>query len=235
MFDLWKKNRGGRNSRVGRKGFTLPEVIVSFSVLVLVIVSATNVLTLVMRTNSDNVDSMLANGLAQEGLESFRFMRDSDAVLGLGFDGSAKSGAVTNVWGEKLMDVASGSPVNFVLLDKTPIAGCDTKNLGQCMPVGLMVVAGDVVDLAKDDKTLVYLVQEPAGAGTFRYLQSSDGTVPAGASATQFHRLLVVQPFKDPTTATEYNVMRVSSMVFWAGAGGMERKVVLTSELTDWK
>jgi len=221
-----------------KKAFTLPEVIVSFSILTLVIVTASNVLSVVMRTNADNVNSMVAYGIAQEGLENVRFMRDSDAVLGLDFDGGIKT-STNFVWGEKIMDSAAGLAENFILIDKTPAAASCTKtNLADCMPVTLKSLSGSIDTLAKDDSTLVYLVQapsaDPAKPADFQYLQTDSGTAPTDGSPTQFHRLIVVQPLKDPDTATTFNVMRVSSMVFWS-VGAVDKKVVLTSELTDWK
>ena len=126
----------------------------------------------------------------------------------------------------------------FRSLDKTPILGCTTMNLPDCMPVALKSVSGHVADLANDSKTQVYLSQTAAsssGPGVFQYLQTADGTAPTDATATQFHRLIVVEPLKDPATNTEFNTLRVSSMVFWKAAGDIDKKVVLTSELTDWK
>lgn len=217
------------------KGFTLPEVIVSFSVLTLVIVTASNILAVVMRTNADNVNSMVAYGLAQEGLESMRFIRDSNAVLGLDFDGGIKSSPSQMIWGEKTMDSSRGQARNFILLDKTPASPtCDKDNLAECLPVGLKNVDGEIADLSKDDSTLVYLVQAPDFPGKFQYLQTDSATAPENGSPTQYHRVIVVQPMKSPDTAPAYNVMRVSSMVFWK-AGAIDKKVVLTSELTDWK
>ncbi len=220
------------------KGFTLPEVIVSFSVLTLVIVTASNVLAVVMRTNADNVNSMVAYGLAQEGLESVRFIRDSDSVLGLDFDGSIKS-ASNLVWREKLMDSVGGQAQNFILLDKTPaVASCTKSNLPDCMPVALKNVSGTIDSLANDSSTLIYLVQDPSAdpslPGEFQYLQTDSGIAPSNSTPTQYHRLIVIQPLKDPADAPAYNVMRVSSMVFWT-AGAIDKKVVLTTELTDWK
>lgn len=231
-----------KNQKKGlKKAFTLPEVIVSFSVLTLVIVTASNVLSVVMRTNADNVNSMVAYGLAQEGLENFRFMRDSDTVLGLDFDGGVKS-STNFVWGEKIMDSVAGQSQNFILIDKkSDLASCTKTNLSDCMPVALKSVTGEIDSLAKDPSTVVYLVQaatDPnlpnAKPADFQYLQTGDGTAPTDGNATQYHRIITVQPMKDPIDAPTFNVMRVSSMVFWT-VGEIDKKVVLTSELTNWK
>ena len=231
-----------RNGSLGRgikscSAFTLPEVIVAFSVLVLVIVSASNVLAVVMRTNADNVNSLVAYGLAQEGVENMRFIRDSNFVLGLDFDGTAKASPVS-VWDEKLFDKSGGSSSNFILINNDePQKGCRQNNLNSCLPVVLKAVQGEVGDLVKGSKTLVYRMGEgDPNPGTFSFVQSGDGA-PAGAVSTQFHRLIHVQPFQIkpvPGVPPVYDAIRVSSMVVWT-VGGIEKKVVLTSELTDWK
>lgn len=221
----------GKSGR--RAAFTLPEVIVAFSVLVLVIVSASNVLAVVMRTNADNVNSLVAYGLAQEGLENMRFIRDSNFVLGLDFDGTAKG--KPSVWVDKLFDKGFGSSSNFILINNDRVGStCTQANLSNCLPVSLKKVDGDVDSLVKAASTLVYRVG--GKDEVFSFVQSSDGQ-PANSVATQYHRVIHVQPFKvNPVVGvpSDYDSIRVSSMVFWI-AGGIEKKVVLTSELTDWK
>lgn len=226
------KKQGQKKSR----GFTLPEVVVSFSVLALVIVSASNVLAVVMRTNADNVSSMVAYGLAQEGLESVRFIRDSNFVLGLDFDGTVQSSS-SLVWGEKLFDKISGRPSNFILVNRDNVLkGCAKTNLSDCLPLKLKELSGEVTELAQADSTKVYqsLGDELSGKG-FSYIQTDSGLPAEGAESTQFHRLIHVQPFKTTTTSTQFDGIRVTSMVFWTAAGDIKKKVVLTSELTDWK
>lgn len=246
-----------RNGSLGRgikscAAFTLPEVIVAFSVLVLVIVSASNVLAVVMRTNADNVNSLVAYGLAQEGLENMRFIRDSNFVLGLDFDGTAKAASVGQIWGEKLFDKTGGTS-NFILINNDQVQrDCLKTALSTCLPVSLKNLGIDSVDnLVKSSTTLVYRVgggdldgvssDVPSvavgvGAGKFSFIQNGEGA-PSGAVPTQFHRLIHVQPFQikpEVGAPLSYDAIRVSSMVSWT-AGGIEKRVVLTSELTDWK
>lgn len=218
------------------KAFTLPEVIVSFSILVLVIVTASNVLTVVIRTNTDNVSSMVAYGLAQEGLEGIRFIRDSNFVLGLDFDGTVQSSS-SMVWGEKLFDKISGRPSNFILVNRDNVLkGCSKINLSDCLPLGLKEVGSDVAQLVSDNSTLVYkLVGGGVSGNEFSYIQTDGGLPASGATATQFHRVIHVAPFKTTAASTEFDGIRLSSMVFWNASGNIQKKVVLTSELTDWK
>ncbi len=193
----------------GRTAFTLPEVIISFSVMAMVITSAVSVLTVVLRTNSDNMNSLIANGLAQEGVEAVRFVRDSDVLLGLDFDGAAKN-SVVNVWGAKLFDKMSGAPTFLKVVNNPEVqTECNKVDLPRCLPVTLQQLPQESLEtLAVSQETLV-----------------REG----------FHRVIRVEPLRILPGATEPDGLRINSIVYWSGINGQSRKVVLTTELTDWK
>ncbi len=210
---------GAMASVRARHGFTLPEVIVAFSVLVMVITAATQILVTVLRVNADNVNSLVAYGLAQEGLEAVRFVRDSDAVLGLGFDGTKKSKPDESVWGEKLYDVMSGAKFFTLQVksrDDLQGANCgDAKSFGaECLPIQLKKLEGaeslttavDTEDLIKTSSelaaaTLIYkkisAVKEgeqvpPVNSGLV-YVQNAEASDPT-FTPTQFHRFIRIEP-----------------------------------------
>lgn len=234
-----------------RLGFSLPEVIVAFSVLVLVIVSASNVLATVMRTNADNVNSLVAYGLAQEGLENIRFIRDSNVLLGLNFDGGVEGQSNNEVWGAKLF--GNGGAKNFILINNEEVQeSCiQPVPLKGCLPVQLKEVSEVLDSLPAAARTLVYQVGGVtnaaqnsevggsfggAGENEFRFVQLSDGEQPsANSTATPFHRFIHVEPLTAGGDPQQTSALRVSSGVFWKGSGGVDKKVVLTSELTNWK
>lgn len=222
-----------------QQGFTLPEVIVAFSVLVMVITAATQILVTVLRVNADNVSSLVAYGLAQEGMEAVRFVRDSDTVLGLQFDGATKAKSDESVWGEKLFDAAAPAVKFFTLEVKNAAdlkAGC--KKTGDftfdCLPIQLMNLdASAGVDALKTDaKTLVYKKIDIATPGLVYFQNDTVAGEPLTYVATQFHRFIRVESLK---TAAEIDKLRVSSVVSWTGNNGQPMQVVLTSELTNWK
>ncbi len=218
-----------KNNQKSLKAFTLPEVIVSFSVLLMVIVAASNILSMVIRTNGEIVDSTLAYGLAQEGIESMRFIRDSNARLGLDFDGS-KSDYI-GPWGEKL----NGG--NFVLIDKiNNLPGCGLINLAGCLPVELKRLDGDIEDLLMNTNALIYLREESISDDIpFQYLQVKDQVeIDDSFKPTKFHRVILVEPLKYKDS-DEDEVLRVSVIVAWKSTGNIDKKIVLTTELTDWK
>ncbi len=240
-------NQGGEK----RSGFSLPEVIVAFSVLVLVIVSASNVLATVMRTNADNVNSLVAYGLAQEGLESMRFIRDSNVLLGVNFDGGVEGQSNNEVWGAKLF--GNGGAKNFILINNEEVQeSCiQPEPLKGCLPVQLKEVSEVLDRLPAAASTLVYQVGGVtnaaqnsevggsflgAGENEFRFVQLSDSEQPSvNSTATPFHRFIHVEPLPAGGDGQLPSALRVSSGVFWKGSGGVDKKVVLTSELTNWK
>ncbi|MBD3157052.1 prepilin-type N-terminal cleavage/methylation domain-containing protein [Candidatus Peregrinibacteria bacterium] len=61
-----------------QKGFSIPEVIVAISIVVLIIMTATNLLVSSMRANRNNVNRIIAYNLAQEALEGVRNIRDGN-------------------------------------------------------------------------------------------------------------------------------------------------------------
>ncbi|MGL5831207.1 MAG: type IV pilus modification PilV family protein [Candidatus Altimarinota bacterium] len=224
-----------KNTSESSAGFTLVEVIVSIAVLVFVITSATGILTSVMRSNSDNLSALLAYGLAQEGVEAVRNIRDSNFVLGLDFDGKKPGSFDVSVWGANLFEADSETPKLFILNKQTQIVdSCTTSNLVECMPFQLTEVGvGEITEeLKSSDNTKVFRINEeeqnPEEMNLF--VQEGDLT----STETQFHRIIRIEPIK--SKGLEVDTLRVSSMVFWPSASSdLERRVVVTTDLTNWK
>jgi len=225
-----------------RRAFTLPEVIVAFSVLVMVITTATQVLVTVIRVNATNVNSLVAYGLAQEGLEAVRFVRDSDTVLGLQFDGATKVKPSESIWGQKLFEDSATEGVKFFALQLRSVEdlkpGCkkaaDFDN--QCLPIQLTNLDGsDPEALKTSDATLVY--KKISAADTVNkgliYFQNDTASTDTTLSPTQFHRFIRVEALKNGLSVVK--TLRISSVVAWTGENGEPMQVVLTSELTNWK
>lgn len=237
-----QKNRFRKRIEQAR-AFTLPEVIVSFSVLAMVVTSAVGLLTVVIRTNADNVNSLVANGLAQEGLEAVRFMRDSNALLGLDFDGTKGTVKSQSIWGAEWAATNVLGPSSYYLLlsNFEPQVNCGVNNLADCLPVILKSV--DITDDIWTEFNVISL-EQLANAGARVYLREQNNYMqigpndnqPADARPTQYSRLIRLEPLQstdEPDAVVD--VLRVSSIVTWADANGRPRKVVLTSDLTDWK
>lgn len=233
MFLSTKKQNPEK--RLKNRGFTLPEVIISFTIMAMVVTSAVSVLSLVIRTNSDNVGSLVANGLAQEGIEAVRFIRDSDVILGLDFDGG-RGESVLFAWGEKLYDSNFSEPRYFKLINKDQIAGtCSSADLQNCLPVSLEEIGQvdlDNLDILEDAR--VFIDKKDGGAG-FKYFQKSGQGISSEGSNTQYHRVIRIEPLKVPEDNPEINAMRVNSIVTWSDANNRTKKVVLTTDLTNFR
>lgn len=209
-----------------KKGFTLPELLVAMTVLVLVIFAATNLLVTIIRSNNENLNTLIAYGLAQEGIEGVRNIRDSNWLLGARFDGSLKA---VNVWGEKLN---SSDQEQFYTIDfnagETSTAPITTPSaLINYTPWQLKVLGAD--ELSGEDTLIKKFAGE--GSGEFRYghnvgFQSGE--------PTPFRRYVSIK--KVPTEYEkegEFKKIRVASYVEWLEAG-RPKVVRLDTELTDW-
>ncbi|HEY4506550.1 MAG TPA: prepilin-type N-terminal cleavage/methylation domain-containing protein [Candidatus Paceibacterota bacterium] len=80
------------------RGFTLVEVLISIFIFSLAFTATSFVLTTNMRSASFVGDSFVASGLAQEGLEVVRNIRDRDWFLGNSFGTSIPNGTYRVQW-----------------------------------------------------------------------------------------------------------------------------------------
>jgi len=87
MKKLFNKNR---------KGFSLTEVLVAVLVLTMAVVSASNFLVSMMRSNSMNTSVLQSYYYSVEGLEAFRNMRDTYFMNYLSFCGDGDGGESGN-------------------------------------------------------------------------------------------------------------------------------------------
>ena len=71
-----------------QSGFTLTEVLIGIMILTVAIVSATNLLVGLIQTNQNNVVTLQAYYLAQEGAESMRNIRDTNWLHNADFKGT---------------------------------------------------------------------------------------------------------------------------------------------------
>lgn len=209
-----------------KKGFTLPELLVAMTVLVLVIFAATNLLVTIIRSNNDNLNTLIAYGLAQEGIEGVRNIRDSNWLLGARFEGSLKG---TSIWGEV---INSTEQEQFYTIDlhavETSTAPITTPSaLLNHTPWQLKVLNAD--ELSGEETLIKKFVDE--GNGEFRYGHNVDFQT---GEETPFRRYVSIK--KVPTDYEkpgELKKIRVASYVEWMEAG-RPKVVRLDTELTDW-
>ncbi len=231
---------------VNKRGFTLVEVIVAFSVLVVVILASTDLLVTVIRSNTENTNTLIAYGLSQEGLEAFRNMRDSDWLLGAGFDGKVGNDCVWDIQGGSCLPAVSDGKKDFLIdfyqVDNPgqpdPNVTVDVSQIrDQYAPWKLQDVTQDLKNkplndfLSEAQLCLVHSQTNPDEVWYHPCVFAQTGT----SEKMIFSRFVEVQALPygttDLTTAKKY---RVSSVVDWQEQG-RPKEVRLTSEITDWK
>ncbi len=245
----------GRELPLFAKAFTLPEVVIAISILVMTITTATGILVTVMRTNSDNVNSLVAYGLAQEGIEAVRAMRDSNWFLVLIFQGGTGGEPGSTVWVDDsgALPTESSDAKYFILQKNESVAeNCGNKPSqtafgNACLPFKFIPVETDInadAQAKESDNTQVY---KSKSGELVNFIQNPNSTsTPSGFS--RFIKIEAKDFCKDMSssnttsssgssgcsniTSSKY---QVTSYVSWNTASGQERKVVLTTELTDWK
>ncbi len=207
---------------VMKNGFTLPEILISISIFSLVMVAITGLVVSVMRSNTLNLNKLIGYGLAQEGIEAVRNMRDSDWLLGATFDGRILVGnSGKNVWG----DVIDGG--RFVV-DLNYLGGVvNKKNVNVNSIFNVAPWRFEKVSNDKDTllKRCVY-----SDDGVVMYLHNGKSGMSCKDSA--FHREIDIKPVFYGDDG-DYK-LRVTSRVFWEEYG-RDVEVVLKTELTDWK
>ncbi len=232
-----QKSHSSKKKRF-KKAFSLPEVIVAISVLVLSIVSSTQLLVSIIRSNNGNVNTLIAFELAQEGLEGMRNIRDSNWLLAADFNGAISN---EKVWGELLPSVPGTSA--FYALDYHHFGNdvqllnnIQSAEIAQYAPWKLALLLssnGDTPDIesARLFKHKDQLVQ---GSEQIRYLHEHS----ADDEKSIFSRYLKVEAlgYEGNTHANDHKVYRyrVSSVVGW-NENGHNREVRLTTELSNWK
>jgi type II secretory pathway pseudopilin PulG len=232
-----------------KKGFTLVEVLISLSVLIMVVVSATGLLVSSIRTNADNIDVIIAYGLAQEGLEAVRNIRDSNWLLGADY----KKGGVINgssIWGDTLPTV---SGKNYYTLEyQNPVSngglfgnadGGEAITSGDA-PWRLNLLDTSIINQAGcpndtlehlyscSSKTLLYK-KKSLNRDVYSYTLAGGGAI-----ATQYHRFISIEivDHKMPNDSTGNAALSNKTyLVTSRTAYGNNREVALTTELTDWK
>lgn len=213
-----------------KKGFTLIEVMVSISVIILVVFAATDLLISIIRSNASNMNTLVAYGLAQEGLEGIRNIRDSDWLLNGAFNGTVGRWGATP-WGTSFQ-LTPGDSQYFTIDSQVPDTLQVTSALQlQTVAPWKLVPLDKEKDYGASEATRLY----KAVAGTLKEVHYTHAP---SRNATPFHRYVVVTPEVHFISAYNplkgFKKMRVSSIVEWEEYG-RRRQVRLDTELTDWK
>lgn len=221
-----------------KKAFTLPEVMVSVAVVALVVVAATNLLISIIRSNAENVSRLIGYGLAQEGLEAVRNIRDSNWLLGATFDG-VLGNAKTAVWEEIFPSNGGGAKyfiVDLKTLDTSTSFGINQVSLVSSVAPwkldDITIAGGLEEDYAVSSDTLLYKQEQMFGSVNEVHYGHT------GTDAALFHRYIRVEavPYaiQEGMPLEDFLKMRVTSVVSWSEFG-RSKEIRLDTELTNWK
>ncbi|MDP2643077.1 MAG: type II secretion system protein [Candidatus Peregrinibacteria bacterium] len=194
----------------GKRGFTLTEVLVGISILTVAIVSATNLLVTIVQSNKNNVKTLQAYYYAQEGIEAFRNIRDTN-------------------W------LHNQNWLNGTINDKIWGSGFGVPNDPEKDATGNMyeIKSKNVFSRNGDGKEGINQMNGYAPwevsllTNASRAISNEDG----------LKRVIYVYPYeceKGKSGANCSDYARVVSRVFWTD-GGSEKEVKLNEIFTNWK
>lgn len=221
-----------------KSAFTLPEVMVSISVILLVIFVSTNLVVSIIRSNKENVDTLVAYGLAQEGLEAIRNIRDSDWLLGANFKGEIVGTSSVVPWGDSMPDLTDGK--KFFTVE----ANLETQNVfagsaGEVKATDLVNYAPWILknitattspsEQYYSDSTETRLYKISDSLGVHYGYDNADSN-----KETPFHRYVVIEASPYLNGGDKIFKIRVASVVGWTEQN-RHKEVRLETILTDWK
>lgn len=208
-----------------KNGFSLVEIIIAISVMVMVIVSATQLVVSIIRSNAGNINTLTAYGLSQEGLEAVRNIRDSNWLLGAKFEGEIKG---ESIWGDVFKDDTYYTvSIANLLRSQTPITS--PAQLMDATPWKLEELSKiNALNVDSSDTLLKKYIDDNSGEVQFNH---SD-TFASGDEDSVFHRYIYIKDIsKEPSN--EMTEIRVTSVVLWTEYG-RDREVKLVTDLTNW-
>ncbi len=210
------------------KGFTLTEVMIAIMVLTVAIVSATNLLVGLIGTNQNNLTTLQAYYLAQEGLEAVRNIRDTNWLHNRGWLGEDS----VQLWGGDFKIPQAGDE-NFYAVN-LEYAGFNVgANEGELGSVGALLGSRPWSIEGKEGE---FKTAAPFLAA--KIFKNTDGDNvylgPAKNAApedTGFKRTIIIKKYN---SEDEGKYVLVQSKIQW-NLGSKERELTLSEVLTDWK
>lgn len=208
MWKQFKKLAGNKS------GFTLTEVMIGIMILTVAIVSATNLLVGLISTNQNNLTTLKAYYLAQEGLEAVRNIRDTNWLHNQEWLGEESGGLwggsfeVDNSYAVNLEYGAFDQGVSFQSVD-------DIGTLSAVRPWSINI-GGEGKIFKYSNGNDVYLASEGVGEDT------------------GFKRTVAIKPYENEEGDVLDDYVLVEVKVEWE-LGSKSRELVLSGILTNWK
>ena len=202
------------------KAFTLTEVMIGMMILTVAIVSASNLLTGIIDSNRNNLTTLQAYYLSQEGLEIVRNIRDTNWLHNRDWLGASSAA----LWGD-----AFAVPKD---------AKGENKYAVNVLQTGINVMPQPASDSVIVGGAKPWSIQRTdSGAKIYRH---EDGYMDANLTGTDagFKRTIVLKQY-DCTylpvgLCAEGKYVLVQSKVEW-NLGAKHRELSLSEVLTNWK
>lgn len=213
-----------------KKAFTLPEVLVAMSILVLVIFAATGLYVTSLRSNNVNLHMLVAYGLTQEVIEATRNIRDSNWILNATAEGTLSNNTI-ELWGARL-PLQPGEEHYYTLdLGETTPGQSGEPNPASLLdhvPWRLKEISKTQALNPDDEETLLYQFHSNEKFHHYGYV-----SLGLEKSPTIFHRYLIMQ--RDPAfESNQIGPLRITGVVTWKEAL-RQKEVRFETQLTDWK
>lgn len=93
-----------------QKGFTLVETLVALVILTVALIPILNLSSGAARVSASIQDNLVASGLAQEGVEVVRAIRDTNWFNNRAFDSGLSDGAYRIEWNSTILLALGGNP-----------------------------------------------------------------------------------------------------------------------------
>ncbi|MBI5753598.1 prepilin-type N-terminal cleavage/methylation domain-containing protein [Candidatus Peregrinibacteria bacterium] len=207
------------------RGFTLTEVMIGMMILTVAIVSASNLLTGIIDSNRNNLTTMQAYYLSQEGLEMVRNIRDTNWLHNRGWLGKDSD----PVWGEHFAVPESDDGVNTYAVNIVDAIGKTPGNETGLGSVG----AASPWKIESNGVGKIYRHGENSLDKPFLDFDASV------AKDSGFKRTILIKKYKcdylPNGLCPDKNVYAlVQSRVEW-DIGAKHRELVLSQVLANWK
>ncbi|MDP9212247.1 MAG: prepilin-type N-terminal cleavage/methylation domain-containing protein [bacterium] len=212
------------SKRRNQQGFTLVEVIVMMSIVVIGVLATLSVANLAVRSSEANEQRVAAVNLAREGVELVRAIRDSNWAAA-----SEESG--TSCWNYFAQSLAQARAVPYTTACDSPM-GVPTgtthfavyPNVGNGMPYMRPQTVGTT-------QNAVYRLCRDSATGLY---QPHSTVCPSGQT---FYRRISIRVGKDLGVDADDGQQkfsyRVQSFVNWAGHDGPD--MLVEEYITDWR
>ncbi len=211
--------------RLNNKGFTLTEVMIAIMILTVAIVSASSLLVGLVRSNQNNLTTLQAYYLAQEGLEAVRNIRDTNWLHNLDWLGADS----TQLWGG---DLSKGQSISIGLQNN--FNGCGAQ-AGDLLPQISACKPWLIANVVNPDEGLEGLLYKNGSEGEQNIYLSS---LSEGGEETSFRRVITFKEYCPKQGICELtddaDFVLVESKVTW-NLGSQERELILYEVLTNWK